>query len=78
MLKRNLIANYVGQGWVALMGFAFVPTSTLEPGQPRHEVAALHVADVRLHHPVALVHRRPAPTSPAARVLVEQILRQPA
>jgi O-antigen/teichoic acid export membrane protein len=25
MLKRNLIANYLGQGWSALMGFAFVP-----------------------------------------------------
>ena len=25
MLKRNLIANYVGQGWAALMGLAFVP-----------------------------------------------------
>lgn len=24
-LKRNAIANYVGQGWVALMGLAFVP-----------------------------------------------------
>jgi O-antigen/teichoic acid export membrane protein len=25
MLKRNLIANYIGQGWNALMGLAFVP-----------------------------------------------------
>jgi O-antigen/teichoic acid export membrane protein len=25
MLKRNLIANYLGQGWSALMGFVFVP-----------------------------------------------------
>lgn len=25
MLKRNLIANYVGQGWSALMGLAFIP-----------------------------------------------------
>ena len=25
MLKRNLVANYLGQGWVALMGFVFVP-----------------------------------------------------
>jgi O-antigen/teichoic acid export membrane protein len=25
MLKRNLIANYLGQGWNALMSFAFVP-----------------------------------------------------
>jgi O-antigen/teichoic acid export membrane protein len=24
-LKRNLIANYLGQGWVALMGIVFVP-----------------------------------------------------
>lgn len=24
-LKRNLIANYLGQGWTALMGLAFVP-----------------------------------------------------
>jgi O-antigen/teichoic acid export membrane protein len=24
-LKRNLIANYVGQGWTAIMGLAFVP-----------------------------------------------------
>lgn len=24
-LKKNLIANYVGQGWSALMGFAFLP-----------------------------------------------------
>lgn len=25
MLKRNLIANYMGQGWTALMGLAFIP-----------------------------------------------------
>lgn len=25
MLKRNLIANYLGQGWSALMGLAFIP-----------------------------------------------------
>lgn len=25
MLKRNLIANYLGQGWTALMGIVFVP-----------------------------------------------------
>ncbi|MHA7816751.1 MAG: lipopolysaccharide biosynthesis protein [Pseudohaliea sp.] len=25
MLKRNLIANYLGQGWTAIMGLAFVP-----------------------------------------------------
>lgn len=25
MLKRNLIANYIGQAWTALMGLAFVP-----------------------------------------------------
>ena len=24
MLKRNLIANYLGQGWTALMGLAFI------------------------------------------------------
>lgn len=24
-LKRNIIANYLGQGWVALMGLAFIP-----------------------------------------------------
>jgi len=25
MLKRNLIANYLGQGWTAIMGLAFIP-----------------------------------------------------
>jgi len=25
MIKRNLVANYLGQAWVALMGLAFVP-----------------------------------------------------
>ena len=25
MLKRNVIANFIGQGWTALMGLAFVP-----------------------------------------------------
>ena len=25
MLKRNLIANFLGQGWTALMGLAFIP-----------------------------------------------------
>lgn len=25
MLKRNLIANYLGQGWTGLMGLAFIP-----------------------------------------------------
>ena len=25
MLKRNIIANYLGQGWTALMGLAFIP-----------------------------------------------------
>lgn len=24
-LKRNLIANYLGQGWVAIMSLAFIP-----------------------------------------------------
>lgn len=24
-LKRNVVVNYIGQGWVALMGIAFVP-----------------------------------------------------
>lgn len=24
-LKKNLLANYIGQGWVALMGLAFIP-----------------------------------------------------
>jgi O-antigen/teichoic acid export membrane protein len=26
LLKRNLIANYLGQGWTALMGLVFIPT----------------------------------------------------
>lgn len=26
MIKKNLFANYVGQGWAALMGIAFVPS----------------------------------------------------
>ncbi len=25
MLKRNIIANYLGQGWTAVMGLAFIP-----------------------------------------------------
>jgi len=25
MLKRNLIANYIGQGWTAIMGLVFIP-----------------------------------------------------
>ncbi|MDX8378141.1 MAG: oligosaccharide flippase family protein [Mariprofundales bacterium] len=25
VVKRNIIANYIGQGWVALMGLAFIP-----------------------------------------------------
>ncbi len=25
LIKRNLVANYLGQGWVALMGLAFIP-----------------------------------------------------
>lgn len=25
MLKKNLIANYLGQGWAAIMGLAFIP-----------------------------------------------------
>jgi O-antigen/teichoic acid export membrane protein len=25
VLKKNLIANYLGQGWTALMGLAFIP-----------------------------------------------------
>jgi O-antigen/teichoic acid export membrane protein len=25
LLKRNVIANYLGQGWPALMGLAFIP-----------------------------------------------------
>ncbi len=24
-LKRNLVANYLGQGWIAVMGLAFIP-----------------------------------------------------
>ncbi|WP_432560595.1 LysR family transcriptional regulator [Granulicoccus sp. GXG6511] len=56
------------------MGFAFVPTSTVESSQVRHPVAVLRVTDAELKHPVALVHRRPAPTSPAARALIAEIL----
>ena len=25
MLRRNLVANYIGQGWAAIMGLAFIP-----------------------------------------------------
>src|SRR5215469_6203758 len=25
LVKRNIIANFAGQGWIALMGFIFVP-----------------------------------------------------
>ena len=25
MLKKNLIANYIGQGWTAIMGLVFIP-----------------------------------------------------
>src|SRR6266704_805035 len=25
LVKRNIIANFAGQGWMALMGFVFVP-----------------------------------------------------
>ncbi|MDO5683436.1 MAG: LysR family transcriptional regulator [Propionibacteriaceae bacterium] len=56
------------------MGFALVPTSTVDPGQLRHQVAVLRVSDADLRHPLALVHRRPAPTSPAARALLTEIL----
>lgn len=56
------------------MGFALVPQPTVAPGQLRNQVSVLRISDAKLHHPVALVHRRPAPTSPAARVLVEEIL----
>ncbi|HHV22721.1 MAG TPA: LysR family transcriptional regulator [Propionibacterium sp.] len=56
------------------MGFALVPTSTVEPGQVRHPVTVLRVDGAELKHPVALVHRRPAPTSPAARALIAEIL----
>lgn len=63
--------------YVALgMGFAFVPAPTVEPDQIRHPVVVLRLAGVDLRHPVALVHRRPAPTSIAARALVEEILQR--
>lgn len=56
------------------MGFALVPTPTVEPGQLRHPVAVLEIVGEPIRHPVALVHRRPAPTSPAARALITEIL----
>ncbi|WP_026926980.1 LysR family transcriptional regulator [Granulicoccus phenolivorans] len=56
------------------MGFALVPTSATEPGQLRQQVAVLPVTGLAARHPVALVHRRPAPTSPAARALIAEIL----
>ncbi len=57
------------------MGFALVPRSTVELDQLRHHVAVLSLEGARLRHPVALVHRRPRPTSPAARALVSMIER---
>lgn len=56
------------------MGFALVPEPTVAPGQLRSRVAVLRIAEVDLRHPVALVHRSPSPTSPAARALVAEIL----
>lgn len=56
------------------MGFALVPEPTVAPGLLRSRVAVLQVADVELRHPVALVHRSPAPTSPAARALIAEII----
>lgn len=55
------------------MGFALVPEPTVGPGQVRNRVGVLRLLDAELRHPVALVHRRPAPTSPAARALIAQI-----
>lgn len=56
------------------MGFALVPESTVAPGQIRNKVGVLRLTDADLRHPVALAHRRPAPTSAAARALVAEIL----
>ena len=25
LVRRNIVASFIGQGWVALMGFVFVP-----------------------------------------------------
>lgn len=55
------------------MGFALVPCPTVAPEQLRNEVAVLPVTDADLSHPIALVHRRPGPGSPAARALVREI-----
>jgi O-antigen/teichoic acid export membrane protein len=41
-LKRNLIANYLGQGWTALMGLAFVPLYIKYLGIEAYGLIGLH------------------------------------
>lgn len=43
MLRRNLIANYLGQGWVALMGILFVPAYIRYLGIEAYGVIGLFV-----------------------------------
>lgn len=41
-LKRNLIANYVGQGWTALMGLAFIPLYIRYLGMESYGIIGLY------------------------------------
>ena len=44
MFRRNLIANYLGQGWTALMGLAFVPVYIRYLGIESYGVIGLFAA----------------------------------
>ncbi|MGB8294499.1 MAG: oligosaccharide flippase family protein [Polyangia bacterium] len=42
MLKRNLIANYLGQGWVAVMGLVFIPVYIRHLGMEAYGLIGLY------------------------------------
>jgi DNA-binding transcriptional LysR family regulator len=57
------VVRYVGLG----LGVAVVPASA---AAGHVEVAVLPLDDPSARHPVSLVHRRPAPSAPAARAFL--------
>jgi DNA-binding transcriptional LysR family regulator len=63
----DAVARFAGLGF----GAGLVPASTAEhaPG-----VAVLTVDDAAARHPVGLVHRAPAPSTPSARAFLDLLL----
>jgi DNA-binding transcriptional LysR family regulator len=63
----DAVARYAGLG----LGTGLVPAST---AQAATRVATLSLDDPKARHPIGLVHRAPAPSTPSARAFLSEVL----